>query len=365
MRSSRSAVAASLAAAACLVAPAVASARTKTVYAGPDAKFSAKFQKTAGDGNAFFRRVVTIHAGDKVRWRFGQNFHSVTFSPAGSTRQGLISPDADHPVPPTNDAAGQPYWFSGAPSLDVNLLAALPNGGKTFSPAKILSSGIPITGPNKPYTLTFKKAGTYHYYCIVHPGMTGTVKVLKRGKAIPTAKQDRAETRHEEQAVLHRVQGLATGLGTAKLTNTLQAGNDRKTGATVYDFFPKNPTVHVGVPITLRMAPGSTEVHTFTFGPSNGKDQYVDQIANDFGSPSGSPPAFSALGGYPSENPADGVPTYTGANHGNGFFNTGALDNDPTSPLPSSTKVTFTKPGTYSYICVVHPFMHGQVTVVP
>jgi len=33
--------------------------------------------------------------------------------------------------------------------------------------------------------------------------------------------------------------------------------------------------------------------------------------------------------------------------------------------LPTSRKVTFTTPGTYSYICLIHPFMTGRVTVTP
>ncbi|MFC4911044.1 cupredoxin domain-containing protein [Actinomadura gamaensis] len=31
----------------------------------------------------------------------------------------------------------------------------------------------------------------------------------------------------------------------------------------------------------------------------------------------------------------------------------------------ASFRFTFTKPGTYAYICTIHPFMHGTVVVTP
>jgi plastocyanin len=49
--------------------------------------------------------------------------------------------------------------------------------------------------------------------------------------------------------------------------------------------------------------------------------------------------------------------------HGNGFANTGHLDRDPGTSLPPSSTITFTKPGVYHYVCVIHPFMRGTVIV--
>jgi plastocyanin len=39
------------------------------------------------------------------------------------------------------------------------------------------------------------------------------------------------------------------------------------------------------------------------------------------------------------------------------------LDTSSATPLPSSNAVTFTAPGTYQFYCLIHPFMHGTVTV--
>ena len=52
-----------------------------------------------------------------------------------------------------------------------------------------------------------------------------------------------------------------------------------------------------------------------------------------------------------------------GANHGNGFVNTGIIDGDSASPQPTSAQVTFSKAGTYNYICLIHPDMKGSIVV--
>ncbi len=46
-------------------------------------------------------------------------------------------------------------------------------------------------------------------------------------------------------------------------------------------------------------------------------------------------------------------------------MNTGVLDSDPATPVPSSTRVRFTGAGSYTYICLVHPFMRDTLTVTP
>src|SRR3954451_3072030 len=87
--------------AAALAAPA-ASARTKVVITGgPPPKAaqagSVKFP-AALDLNGFFRRKVTIHVGDSVKWVFSHRVvHTVTFLAPGQTRPALEQPDPTHP----------------------------------------------------------------------------------------------------------------------------------------------------------------------------------------------------------------------------------------------------------------------------
>ncbi len=57
---------------------------------------------------------------------------------------------------------------------------------------------------------------------------------------------------------------------------------------------------------------------------------------------------------------------HTGTNHGNGFFVTPVIDRAKDSPIPSSSDVTFTVPGTYTYYCYIHfPDMKGTIVVTP
>jgi plastocyanin len=347
------------AAAVALALPSAASAATKTVQVGPFGKAQAAFQAATGDANQFFRKTVTIHKGDKVKWVVN-GFHTITFAPKGE-EPGLVVPDPATPIAGVNDAAGNPFWFNGNPTLGFNPLVALKQGGRKYSPTELLNSGLPLAaGPPPPYTLRFKKKGTFNYFCVVHPGMAARVHVVGASAKVPSAAKDKKAARREQKATLQKVQRLTTGLGTEDLQLTIQAGNDKVAGATVFKYFPSNPTFKVGDTVTLQMAPSSTEVHTFTFGPSNGQDQYNDQLAASLIGQSIDP-----RGGYPSEQPGPILPSVTTGMHGNGFYNSGFLDNAEASPLPSSTKVTFGEAGTYHLLCLIHPFMTSTVTVTP
>jgi plastocyanin len=350
------ACAAASAVAAALAVPAAAGAATKTVQAGPFGKDAQQaFQQAVGDANQFLRRTVTIHKGDTVKWKMN-GFHTVTFVPGGVEAPALILPDPANPVTGILDAANVPFWFNGQPNLSFNPKVALKQGGGTFNPDKLRNSGLPPEqGPPPAYKLKFKQKGRFSYLCIVHPGMAGSVRVVGKKKTIPSKDQDKRAANREQAATLGAVQRLTTGTN-LNLTNTLQAGNDRRTGPTVFKFFPANPSFKVGDTVTLQMAPTSSEVHTFTFGPDAYVTALVDNLVGQVIDPRGT---------YPSDPPPATPVSFTGTNHGNGFYNSGFLDSVGPSPLPSSTQIRFTAPGSFALICLIHPFMKGTVTVTP
>ncbi|HEY6761259.1 MAG TPA: plastocyanin/azurin family copper-binding protein [Baekduia sp.] len=345
----------------CLVVPGVASAATKSVVAGPPLKKAPAGVPKDGDLNEFFPKAVKIHTGDSVKWTVA-GFHVVTFPKKGEAPPTLAVPDPSKPATGFNDAAGQPFWFNGQGIPFVPPVVALGTGsGKTYTGAAAVGSGVPAGEHPKPFVVKFPKAGTYTYFCTIHPGMKGTVTVVGKGKPVPSDQADAARAKTQ----------LDTGLATLKKldkqkvtqANTVVAGPDSTSGPVLYRYTPSSLTTKVNTPVTLTMTAGTTEDHTFTFSKNvkaSGKIAEKELLAPV---PGTTPPAFafSPKWAYPSEAPGSPL-VYDGTNHGDGFLNSGVLDGDPKSPFPQKVTVSFSKPGTYTFFCAIHPFMVGKIT---
>jgi plastocyanin len=133
----------------------------------------------------------------------------------------------------------------------------------------------------------------------------------------------------------------------------VRTGNDAK-GIAQIAFFPARKTVEVGDTVEFEMSKSSIELHNIHFGPKD----YLDPFAQSFLGE-----VLQPFVVYRSDRPGTAV-SYDGANHGNGYFNTGLLDADSNTPFPSNDAVTFTKAGTYTYHCAVHGNdMSGEIVV--
>ncbi len=103
----------------------------------------------------FYPSTITVDVGDSITWKYPAGEpHTVTF----------LGPKAS-PPPPTDPSDSAPA------------------GGTTYDGTTYTSSGFVLGG--KTYTLTFSKAGTYKYYCLIHGEMVGTVVVQPAGTAYP------------------------------------------------------------------------------------------------------------------------------------------------------------------------------------
>ena len=114
-------------------------------------------------------------------------FHSVDIPRKGG--QALRADPADRPAD-RRRATTPPARRSGSTASAGRLQpAARPPGlfGKkvTFTGAKRVESGLPLAEKPKPFTVRFTKTGTYTYYCDVHAGMKGTVKVVAKKRQGP------------------------------------------------------------------------------------------------------------------------------------------------------------------------------------
>ena len=346
-----------------LAIPAVASAATKTITAGPPLQKPPPGVPNYADATQFFRTTVTVHAGDSVKWKFA-GFHTVYFPKKGGKNVPLIVPDATRTYAGVLDPAGQPFWFNGQKQLIANPAAAFPTSGKSYDGTKARNSGAPETEKFS-YTLKFPKTGTFTYYCTIHPGMKGQVKVVSKKSAIPSSADDKAAVATQLAATIKELK--RNNRQKAPSGNVIDAGRDTLNTSLLH-FFPDTKTVPVGSTIVFRMATKTNEIHTVTFGSPAvlGKGGYNEQLTQALLSPlpgtgQNGPPVLGVPG--PLAFPSDPGPlSFDGTQHG-GFVNSGLLGSNLTPGLPTSTRVTFPTAGTYSFQCLVHPEMRATVTV--
>jgi plastocyanin len=314
---------------------------------------------------AFLRSVVRVHVGDSVKFHIlGGLIHTATFVPRGQSIPSLATGDPAHPVSGLTDANGTPFWFNGQPRPILTPSAAFPTASHTVTGRAFVNSGIPSDqAKGTTFRVTFPKAGTFKFVCLVHPGMFGIVKVVRRSQHISSRAQDAAAAKREIAAIVKEASAKAKLPVPAGQVDVGRTGR----GLTINAMFPATTTVKAGHAVRFTMAGQSRfEIHTVTLGP----DSVTAPIENTFITPvpNGTGPptlVINPLAAFPSDPPPT-LPPYTGSNHGNGFLNSGILDNDPATPQqPNSATVTFAKPGTYHFECVIHPNMDGTVVVTP
>ena len=340
-----------------LSAPAGAQAAAKQVYMGTPPSVQKTFNQTYGiDVNDFFPHGITVHVGDSVSF-IPVGFHTVNIPAKGGAALPLIVPNGQK-VAGANDAGGNAFWFNGQDQLGFNPQLFPTLFGKTagYDGKKAVESGLPLTNNPKPMKVKFTKKGTFTYFCDIHPGMKGQVHVVAKTAKAPTAKDD-AKTVKKMIA-----RDLALGKKLVKKNvpaGTVDVGEAGSFGVEYFGFLPGKLTVKPGTTVKFQMTNGSFEIHTATAGPGNPEsepDSYLGKLAASFEAPVVDPAAV-----YPSDVP--GPASLTPQLHGNGFWNSGVLDTVAASPPPASNSVRFDAPGTYEFYCLIHPFMHGTVTV--
>jgi plastocyanin len=311
--------------------------------------------------NQFFPGQIDVNVGDKVTFQ-SRGFHTVSYlagKPVGPA--GFIPDPAKALYENILDADGQPFYFNGLPKFVFNLAAFAPSGPKVVANARVnVSSGIIAPGPNgKPVsaTYTFPTQGGYKMICAIHPGMEMVVNVKATGAPVQTAQDVAGRAKVEVDAAWAKAKTLAAAKTPA---NTVYQGVGGKT--TILGFFPKELRVKAGTAVSfVNKAP--SEPHNVAFGPK----KYLDQFAKQHDLfPMGPNAKNQAAPVHVYGTDPRGQYSYDGKNHGNGFFVTPLTDAVPASPLPAVSRVTFTAPGRYHYICFLHgPDMAGDIVVTP
>jgi plastocyanin len=262
-------------------------------------------------GMAFLPSDITVNAGDTINWEANAaEIHTVSFLAQG---QALKPFDPFDPkqlgLVGTDSYDGTSYYNSG------------------------LMSNVEVPGFTvvESYSLTFPKEGDFTYYCLVHGmAMKGTVHVQAEGSDYPYSQRDYDRSSYDqERSILRDGYRLEDSLAEQANDHLVLAGTDDGI-AMVMRFVQETVTVHVGDKVVFHN-PGMDAPHTVTFGT---------EPANVF-APSGDPTQFSG-----------------------GDLSSGIM---PANAGPASTfEVTFTKAGTFKYICALHDYMGmvGKVRVV-
>jgi plastocyanin len=342
-----------------LVLPCAAQAAQKDVSVGPPTSAQKALQSTGSDVNDFFPHQTTVHVGDTVRF-VPNGFHTVDLPGSRTKKLPVISP-LGNPISGSVDAAGAPFWFNGQSQVGFtpSLLKSSFGKSKSYSGSSAVNSGLPLAQRPKPMKVRFTKTGTFRYFCDVHYGMTGIVRVVRSSRPVPSARADKATLAAQVRITLATAKRIAKT--PAPAANTVDIGEQGKGNVTLFAFNPASMTVPTGTTVTFRMR-SRTEIHTATIGPGDpAKEQpptYLSQIEAGLQGA-----VLDPRGVFPSDAPG-ALAALTAASHGNGFWNSGALDEDPaTTTVPTSSAVTFAGPGVYQVYCMIHPFMHGTITV--
>ncbi|HLH24430.1 MAG TPA: plastocyanin/azurin family copper-binding protein [Chloroflexota bacterium] len=296
---------------------------------------------TQAEVQEFLPRTVRVPVGGAIHWRIN-GFHNVAF-PSGTTPPELILP-----VPGTSDA-------------QVNPLIAFPvQPAPTYDGTAYFNSGLPQPDQQHfEWTLTFSKPGAYAYLCSIHPNMQAFVVVEPAGTAVPTQDDVTAQGQRETQQYIAEaqtaVQRQQAAVPTAATDGTWTVSMDApaSTHFALQRFFPQNLTIQVGD--TVRWVnPSLAEPHTVTFRAGAPRESEFLPTPQPTG-----PPLI--LGNPRVLAPVTPPSPYDGQSYANsGFLGEGF-------PFGREFRLTFSQPGTYQYVCVLHEDlgMSGFITVAP
>lgn len=304
--------------------------------------------------NGFFPSSIVIHKGDTIRFTNPyEELHTTTFLPPGGAPSPVLIPDP-----------------SGSPGFVLNPVVANPTDpgavATTLDPTQYYNSGLMFKGSsvdivfntlseNGPgVTSPNPDAGAFTFICQLHPGMTLKVKVVQ---ATPTtgllSPADVAKAGvTERDAIIAQGQAIAkdarltkTTSGSGAATWNLLAGQTQGR-ADVMQFLPQGP-VNINVGDTVKWTSVVDTPHTVTFL-----------------SGAAAPGLVVPSGGNLAINPAVALPAGGPTYDGTGIANSGIMDRSGQVPGGSSYSLTFTKPGTYTYICLLHADQGMAGTIV-
>jgi plastocyanin len=306
----------------------------------------------AFDVMGFFPNAVTIHVGDTVHWKINSTeLHTVTFLAGGQIPELLVPSalvqGADPTVSPLliNPEASNP---------------AIPSGG-LYDGTTYANSGIMgrESWETQTFDLTFTKAGTYDYLCVVHGVMmSGKVVVEGTDVNVPSPAQEMAMGQRQIAKQLARVPAVQKKANAQIVPDVKnQDGSTTHTILLGYSdgqidlmqFFPSKVNVRQGDTVVWEMSPKNEAPHTVTF--LNG---------------AASPDLATVVPPFIYINQATLFPYQPGPE----LTRTGVYNSGVAQPIPGqfySLKIGAMTPGLQPFVCLLHDEsgMKGALMVTP
>jgi plastocyanin len=343
---------------------------------------------------AYFPDKVTVHPGDTVHYKssFRGEPHSIAF---GTDITALVELFRSQPpdvqsgqTPPPPDVETK---FN---ELSEKIPTMLPDGPgdalqNSVNPCFVVSGEIPadstkscpVTKPPAKFTgtetfwnsgflsdaATFDlalaadiKPGTYVGICTLHSvEMISEIDVVPAATTIPSPADVLAAGKQQLDDLTAKLAPTVADAQKADTPGKVQSGigSDEVSNVLATEFAPKETTVASGETVTWTI----NGPHTVSFNVPESARTIITQdpqggyhLVEEALTPAGFTPPDT---GPPSTDPdATPPPVEVGAWDGTGFLNSGIM-------FGGDFSVTFSKPGTYAYSCVIHPDMKGTVTV--
>jgi plastocyanin len=279
---------------------------------------------------AFLPNEIWIHEGDSIAWKFDvDEVHTLTFLKSGQVR---------------------PPFFVGCPGFS--------SGSATFDGSTCVSTPPLVRGAT--FTVEFPETGNFKLVCLFHPNMTGVVHVLELSKALPhtqdfyddAAEDEAHELLSDAELDDHDAEQAHGGNHVTAGAGEISATPGGSETLSILRFIHHTTVIHAGQTVEWGNADPVTP-HTITFGTDP---------ANPV------PPSGNV------KTDADGARhatiNSTSDSVHSGFIVASPQDRTglPQSPLGVTRfRVTFTKAGTYNYICALHDDlgMKGKIIVLP
>jgi len=321
-----------------LVCPSVAQAQWHAVV-------GAQSKDQGHQALAFLPNEIWIHAGDDITWTVETDeIHTITFLKAGQVRAPFTSGCATFPP-------GTPPVFSST--------------GVSFTGAACVSTPPLVKGQT--FKVVFPATGNFKLTCLVHENMTGTIHVLPIGDTLPHYQSFYDEQAEDQRKDLlsdvdshgdhSHDDGVTAAFGHTAVTvgiGEIVATGGGQQSVSVMRFFGKETIIHVGQTVEWTNNDPVTP-HTITFGVEPGNPI---------------PPATNGTLVTDDDGALHFTITSNATNVHSGFVIAAAHERIgvPTSGVGNTrVRVTFTKAGTYPYICALHDNlgMKGTVVVLP